>query len=435
MRISTIAVLAVTLLVSADAAPGQVGWVQQDSPVSANLRSVVVRDPDTAWISGALGTILHTVDGGATWSPRESGTSYTLRGIDIDPAGIGIAVGEGGTILRSTNEGVSWSVIRTDWMDTFDAVDVIDGEHACAVGVNAIFQPWVARTTDGGQTWDFTNFYINGNEGRLTGVRFVDTLRGFATAALWDGTGAIVRTTNGGASWAPLSTTAYALFALDFGSDQNGIAVGLNGNFLRTTDGGANWSMGTTGSGNTLLGISMCRGTTAVAVGEGGTAFRSDDSGATWTPQSSGTGVSLRAVSFVSFEEIGTAVGDGGTILWTVTGGMTGAGVDPGPEEEARLRMAPSRPNPFRGTTALAFSLSEPSEVTVEIFDAQGRRCGIYDAGQHGGGTHEWVWSGTTPEGNTLPRGVYLARITAYPLAGLGPGRVTAEQTLVLLGR
>src|SRR5215467_15861881 len=52
---------------------------------------------------------------------------------------------------------------------------------------------------------------------------------------------------------------------------------------------------------------------TVVAVGELGTILRTDDGGATWTLQSSGTTQTLRGVSFVD-ANTGTAVGFGGTI-------------------------------------------------------------------------------------------------------------------------
>jgi hypothetical protein len=57
-----------------------------------------------------------------------------------------------------------------------------------------------------------------------------------------------------------------------------------------------------------------------VAVGEYGSVLRTTDGGATWTPQSSGTSHALEAVTFVD-ANTGTAVGHGGTILHTITGG------------------------------------------------------------------------------------------------------------------
>ena len=60
---------------------------------------------------------------------------------------------------------------------------------------------------------------------------------------------------------------------------------------------------------------------TGTAVGDGGTILRTDNGGASWTPQSSGTFNTLYGVSFVD-ANTGTAVGEIGTILRTNTGGQ-----------------------------------------------------------------------------------------------------------------
>ena len=48
-----------------------------------------------------------------------------------------------------------------------------------------------------------------------------------------------------------------------------------------------------------------------------GTIFRTVDGGATWTQQTSGVTVELYGMSFTS-TNVGTIVGDGGTILKTI---------------------------------------------------------------------------------------------------------------------
>lgn len=72
--------------------------------------------------------------------------------------------------------------------------------------------------------------------------------------------------------------------------------------------------------GNWLHTATSIGPTTLVAVGDFGTIIRTDDGGATWTLQSSGTTNSLLGVSFVD-ANTGIAVGDSGTILRTDDGG------------------------------------------------------------------------------------------------------------------
>lgn len=52
----------------------------------------------------------------------------------------------------------------------------------------------------------------------------------------------------------------------------------------------------------------------------------------------------------------------------------------------------------------LSFSLSEPAEATVRIFDAQGRQVATLAQGSFPAGTHDLRW--TSPRG-----GVYFARV------------------------
>jgi photosystem II stability/assembly factor-like uncharacterized protein len=104
-----------------------------------------------------------------------------------------------------------------------------------------------------------------------------------------------------------------------------GIAVGTEGTILRTTDGGATWARQSSGTTAVLYGVSFVNADTATVVGYDGTTrlpviLRTTDGGATWTPQESGTNNSLGGVFFVD-ANTGWAVGGGGTILHTTTGG------------------------------------------------------------------------------------------------------------------
>jgi hypothetical protein len=148
-------------------------------------------------------------------------------------------------------------------------------------GENSIFQPLFGKTTDSGVNWDFTAFYLNNNEGRATGVDFTDLNTGYISARVWDGTGAIAKTTDGGSIWTSTIFTN-PLWSIDFpisGASQVGYAVGDQGTILKTSDAGMNW-----------------------------------------LPQQSGTTFRLNKVHFKDFD-FGFAVGENGIILKTTTGG------------------------------------------------------------------------------------------------------------------
>ncbi|MFI5407389.1 MAG: T9SS type A sorting domain-containing protein, partial [Nitrososphaerales archaeon] len=138
------------------------------------------------------------------------------------------------------------------------------------------------KTTDSGVNWNFTAFYLNNNEGKATGADFTDANNGYLSAAVWDGTGAVSKTTDGGTNWVTIMNTN-PLWDIDFPVSATGL-VGY-------------------------------------AVGESGTILKTYNGGLSWPPQQSGTQQKLNGVYFLDLD-FGFAVGDGGIIIRTTEGGV-----------------------------------------------------------------------------------------------------------------
>jgi photosystem II stability/assembly factor-like uncharacterized protein len=68
-------------------------------PASVSLSTVACPTTQRCWVVGAVGTILHTVNGGVSWQQDQSGTDINLRGIACPGILRCYAVGEGGAIL------------------------------------------------------------------------------------------------------------------------------------------------------------------------------------------------------------------------------------------------------------------------------------------------------------------------------------------------
>src|SRR4029450_12530441 len=94
--------------------------------------------------------------------------------------------------------------------------------------------------------------------------------------------GTILKTTDAGATWAPLvsgtTTTLHGVYFLDA---NEGVAVGEQGLILRTTDGGAAWQSVTSGVGDSLRSVSFS-GVNGICGGDSQTILYSTDSGASW---------------------------------------------------------------------------------------------------------------------------------------------------------
>jgi photosystem II stability/assembly factor-like uncharacterized protein len=296
-------------------------WSPVDSGTTSNLNGAVLLDSGTGFVVGDTGAILKSTDAGATWTPLTSGTSNTLHGVYFLDPNEGVAVGDSGTILHTTDGGAAWQNVTSGVVDNLRSVSFNGANGICGgdsqdilystdsgaswqisqsgffgggflgaqmlsattgfvAGQNSIFQALVGTTTDGGASWAFQPFYFDGNEGGANDVFFLDQNTGVVSGSVFDGRGAIARTTDAGVNWSTLFF------------DQ------------------------------AIEGIAFPTAASGFAVGAGGRILHSSDNGTTWTDQTSGTTANLHDVSFASDALRGIAVGDGGVILRTTNGGV-----------------------------------------------------------------------------------------------------------------
>ena len=301
----------------------QEGWQIQESGTTQNLYSISAVDQNTATAVGNAATILRTTDAGQSWDAQIPEPASGLLGVSFADEDAGVATGQDGTILYTASGGDYWQTVQTGWMLTYRGAFQLTPMIGWVVGSNSIFQPLVERTVDGWQTFDYAVFYLEhggSNEGNLRDACFTDDQIGCAVAAAWTGEGAVVRSTDGGASWSTVAWVAHVLEGIDFESAGTGYAVGLQGIMLKSTDSGATWGPLTSGVGVDLYGVSFGAPGIGTAVGQSGTILRTTDDGESWDEQESGTGVNLNSVCFVD-DQNGFIVGDGGIVLHTTTGG------------------------------------------------------------------------------------------------------------------
>ena len=81
----------------------------------------------------------------------------------------------------------------------------------------------------------------------------------------------------------------------------------------------------------------------------------------------------------------------------------------PAAPPHARLRAVP---NPFNPRTELLYEFSYSQRVTVEVFDAAGRRIDTIYEGWASSGPFRLTWDGRDGRGRLLASGVYFARMT-----------------------
>jgi photosystem II stability/assembly factor-like uncharacterized protein len=247
-------------------------WSPQTSSTTFRLNAVWFVNDSTGFVAGLNGTVLHTANGGRDWDRLNTGTSQGLMDVCFVNDSLGFVVGSFGLILKTLDGGVNWSPTNLTQF-TYNGVSFANDLEGWAVGDFGV----IAGTHDGGATWfvvqpavtgqnlqsvwrrsadlgfavgdggvaprtivgpDSVKWEIrNTNASQLYGVHFPTDLIGYAAG--FNGTGAILRTANGGASWtAQTAPTGFQLHDIFFVGTDRGWAVGDNGTILHTATGG-----------------------------------------------------------------------------------------------------------------------------------------------------------------------------------------------------
>src|SRR5438067_4166086 len=280
-------------------------WSPLTSGTTNGLHDIYLFNATEGVAVGDQGLILRTIDGGAMWQNVASGVEDALRSVSFSGVN-GISAGDSQTILYSTDAGASWQISQSGFFGGgFLGAQMLSSSVGFVGGQNSILQSLLGASSDGGASWAFQSFYFDKNEGGGTDVFFFDQSTGLVSGTVFDGRGAIARTTDAGVSWSTLFFDQ-AIQGIDFPQPSSGFAVGAGGRISHSTD-----------------------------------------AGITWTDQTSGTSANLNDVSFASDALRGIAVGDSGTILWTANGGEPGPTPTPTPTPSATPTVTPlSTPRP-----------------------------------------------------------------------------------------
>lgn len=214
--------------------------------------------------------------------------------------------------------------------------DGSDPNHGVAAGfyVQAFdLIPFVYTTASGGSTWQYQTPYFAGSFLAARAVIFTSSLNGFLVG------GGVARTQDGGTTWdlsADVFTVGGQLSDGAFSSPTHGYAVGqpwngTGGLFCATVNAGASWSCGNVNDPNPLVAVApqltaVVRPSATLLVAGGvasaaddRTLIRSTDDGVTWA--ATGLTVNVNALEFTS-PGTGCAGTDTG-ILRTIDGGVT----------------------------------------------------------------------------------------------------------------
>jgi len=395
----------------------QPGWEIIPSGTSQELNSVFFYDYEVGFACGNSGTVIKSIDSGKTWQNLSTPVTNDLNDLYVFNDSTLCVVGDSGTILFSVEGGNNWyvgpyfltenyysisfsetegilggssqTIVQADFGGTNIAFFVVQSGFlgggfwgACMLspqigfvaGENSIFQSLLGMTNDSGVNWDFHAFYLDGNEGRATGVDFTDLYIGFASASVWDGRGAIAKTTDSGINWV---TTFFPdpLWDIDF-PISNASQIGY-------------------------------------AVGEAGVILKTYSAGDSWQQQQSGTTLRLNKVHFLDFD-YGFAVGANGIILRTTTGGEPVTQVEEISSPISEFSLEQNYPNPFNPSTKIKYTVpnviasgvKQSQLVTIKVYDVLGREVVTLVNEEKSAGIYEVVF-----DASSLTSGIYFYRM------------------------
>lgn len=399
-------------------------WLPKSTGFRSKLYSISGIDSAMLISVGEKGFVIRSINEGLNWIQEESGVGYDLYSIEMSDYNNAVAVGDSGTIIKSTDGGISWQFIASGVNIPLYSVKYQTPQLLSAVGNEGTF----IKSTNGGLSWDV----VSSNPGiNFRSHAYVNNDRLFAVgeAILTIGNdsilvGRIFSTTDGGVNWvSQYSEPAPRFNDITFFTENNGIAVGNRGLIFATTDQGQTWLPRRPHNSRTnYLAVKFVNDSVGFINGDDGSIIRTTNGGANWNWIASGTNNSLYDIYFCTTLK-GWTVGKNGSILLTNTGGGDPIIIEPppAPTPVAKIiKLLPNYPNPFNDETTLAFTLNEPANVVITIYDAIGHKVRQYNLGSCESGVYDNqpgnkvapVWDGLDDFGRKVASGCYISRLT-----------------------
>jgi photosystem II stability/assembly factor-like uncharacterized protein len=262
----------------------------------ASLRGLSVVDENTAWASGANGTVIRTNNSGNTWQDVSvtGADSVDFRDVEGFSAAeaIVLSAGSPGLIYKTTDAGKNWKLVHEDKRPEifFDAMDFWDSKSGIAFSDAIDGQIVIITTNDYGESWQTLQGpeALPGEGGfAASGTCLTTVGESMVWIALGTPKSRVIYSADRGKTWAIYNTpmaqdvAGAGIFSLAFSSTKYGISVGGNYTLPNdsskvisiTEDGGKSWELldnrGVNGFKSAIANIQdtenwLCTGTTGV---------------------------------------------------------------------------------------------------------------------------------------------------------------------------
>ncbi|MCX6133738.1 MAG: YCF48-related protein [Ignavibacteriales bacterium] len=426
--------------------PRPCAWTAQISPLGYTaLGQIQFVSPTEGWVVMGNGKLLHTTNSGSAWSTvNVAGTDTVwfntdnlraLSPMSFTSPSTGWVIGTLGTsqqsrgpVLFKTTDGGSIWVKQSiaGWSTAFGTqfVDATHGWVEVLTGIQSSFTYAILRTTDGGNQW--TTAYTSNTS--LLAPHFIDANIGWGIVGIPGGTGSsIVRTSNGGTTWTEQRSdnTAGSLNRVQFVDANNGWVIGDSAKIFKTTNGGNMWTQLTNAPIDrstklkSMYFLNANCGWIAGQVASGAIPtylLHTTNGGATWTidggslwspPNNPPFEASIMGLCFVDANTGWMSTYHGDLVKTTSGGVITSVRLESKTETSQSFVLEQNYPNPFNPSTTIRYELSEPTYVSLSIYNMLGQLVSTLVDERKGPGCYQVQWT------TRVPSGIYLCQLRA----------------------
>jgi len=304
----------------------------------------------------------------------------------------------------------------------FNSVRVLNENVAIANGDGTVNgEMHFVRTEDKGATW-----------AEIEGIDFLGAAYGYYTFGLgacnvgesvWSpattvdyDSSFIFRSYDAGVTWEgfkiPIDVIASYPRTAGFKDDDNGLISDRRGNVVKSTNGGETWTATNkpdTSSSSWVNGIVHIPDTEILLGMDDIGVFYTTDLGATWgeieTPSETDTDYIISGM-FLN-PDFGYVFTDNGLVL-RFEDQVTAISDPDLVNVPNKYRLSQNYPNPFNPETKISFTIPKAGDITIKVYDIQGREVTTLVNASMNAGTHEVIWNGTNSSGVRVASGMYV---------------------------
>ena len=181
---------------------------------------------EIAVVIGSNGTIAKTNDGGATWQLKTSGINNNLKMLEFPTSSVGYIIGENNALLKTNDGGETWTSLTTNHSSVFYDLSCVN-ENLIFISTNN----GIIKSEDGGESWSElipSPFYDN--------IKFINNNTGFVSrSSTWmnyEFENDLAKTIDGGQTWQEIKATS------PFGFSNENIGFFYFNGLYKTINGG-----------------------------------------------------------------------------------------------------------------------------------------------------------------------------------------------------